>query len=156
MLLFGQFLLIPGLVSEKHVNSQGHTPLPKLLLTSNEPLKDSFDAPKTFFLRPPLWHMDISRLRVESKLQLRVCATATTTPDLTCICNLHHSSARSLTYRMRPMFQSVSSQSQHQVPNPLSHNRNFANFFSNQIMIQGAHDDNIVFQNKSHMYTTKE
>ena len=54
-------------------------------------------------LRP--WHMEVSRLGVESELQLRAYATATVTWDLSCICNLHHSSQ------------------QCQIPNPLSEAR---------------------------------
>ena len=42
------------------------------------------------FLRPPLWHMEIPRLRVESELQLPAYTTAG--PDLSSICDLDHSS----------------------------------------------------------------
>ena len=51
-----------------------------------------------WFLGP---HMEGPRLRVESELQLSVTATATATPDLSQVCNLHHSSL------------------QHWIPNPL-------------------------------------
>ena len=48
------------------------------------------------FLGPHLWHMEISRLRVESELQLPAYTTATAiataTPDPSCLCNLYHSS----------------------------------------------------------------
>ena len=46
--------------------------------------------------------MEAPRLQVESELPAY--ATATATPDLSCICNLHHSSrnARSLTHWVRP------------------------------------------------------
>ena len=36
--------------------------------------------------------MEVSRLGVESELQLLAYATATIMPDLSCVCNLHHSS----------------------------------------------------------------
>ena len=39
-----------------------------------------------------LGHLEIPRLGVKSELQLLACATATATPDLSCICDLHHSS----------------------------------------------------------------
>ena len=39
-----------------------------------------------------LWHMKVSRLGVKSELQPLAYATATVTPDLSRICNLHHSS----------------------------------------------------------------
>ena len=45
-------------------------------------------------LGPHPWHMEVPRLGVESELQLPAYATATATPDLSCICNLHHSSSR--------------------------------------------------------------
>ena len=46
------------------------------------------------FLGPYLWHMEVPRLEVKSDLQLPAytTATATATPDQSCICNLHHSS----------------------------------------------------------------
>ena len=36
--------------------------------------------------------MEIPRLEVESELQSPAYTTATATPDLSCVCNLHHSS----------------------------------------------------------------
>ena len=36
--------------------------------------------------------MEVPRLAVESELQLPAYATAIAMPDLSCICNLHHSS----------------------------------------------------------------
>ena len=44
------------------------------------------------FLGLHLQHMEISRLGVESELQLPAYTTASATRDLTCVCNLHHSS----------------------------------------------------------------
>ena len=47
-----------------------------------------------------LRHMEVPRLVVESEPQLRAYTTATVTPDLSCICDLHcsHSNARSQPY----------------------------------------------------------
>ena len=45
-----------------------------------------------FFLWPYLQHMEVSGLGVKSELQLLAYATATTTQDLSHVCNLHHSS----------------------------------------------------------------
>ena len=42
------------------------------------------------FLEVHLWHMEIPRLGVESELQLPAYAIAM--PDLSCVCDLHHSS----------------------------------------------------------------
>ena len=44
------------------------------------------------FLGLHLWHMEVPRLGVQSKLQLQAYATATVTPDLSPIWKLHHSS----------------------------------------------------------------
>ena len=44
------------------------------------------------FLGPHLQHTEVSRLGVESKLQLLVYTTATATQDLSCVWDLHHSS----------------------------------------------------------------
>ena len=44
------------------------------------------------FLRVQVQHMKISRLEAESELQLPACTIATATQDLSCICDLHHSS----------------------------------------------------------------
>ena len=43
------------------------------------------------FERPPPWHMEVPSLGVESELQLLAYATATATPDLSHIFDLHHS-----------------------------------------------------------------
>ena len=43
------------------------------------------------FLGPLLWHMDVPRLGVESELQLPAYAIATAMPDLSHVCDLHHS-----------------------------------------------------------------
>ena len=44
------------------------------------------------FLGPHLQHMEVPRLGVQSELLLPASTTATATPDLSCICDLHHSS----------------------------------------------------------------
>ena len=44
------------------------------------------------FLGLHLWHMDVPKLGVELELQLPAFTTATATWDLSCICDLHHSS----------------------------------------------------------------
>ena len=46
------------------------------------------------FLGPPLRHMEVPRLRVQSELQLPACATATATRDPSRVCDLHHSSCQ--------------------------------------------------------------
>ena len=57
------------------------------------------------FLGPHPPHMEVPRLGVESELQRLVYTTATATWDLSCVCDLHHSSR------------------QHWIPNPLSEAR---------------------------------
>ena len=46
----------------------------------------------SFFLGLDLWHMEVPRLVVESELQLLAYTTARAMPDLSCVCDLHHSS----------------------------------------------------------------
>ena len=46
-----------------------------------------------FFLGPHLRHMEVPRLGVELGLQLPTYATATATPYLSHVCDLHHSSS---------------------------------------------------------------
>ena len=46
------------------------------------------------FLELHPWHMEITRLEVESELQLPVYTTATATQDPRSICDLHHSSGQ--------------------------------------------------------------
>ena len=57
------------------------------------------------FLGPHLWHREVPRLGVKSELELLAYTTATATPDLSCIFDLHQSLW------------------QHQVLNPLSEAR---------------------------------
>ena len=54
---------------------------------------------------PHPWHIEVPRLGVEPELQLLAYTTATATQDLSCFCDLNHSSG------------------QHQIPNPLSEAR---------------------------------
>ena len=44
------------------------------------------------FLRPLLWHIEVSRLGFKSELQLPAYAAVTEMQDPSCVCNLHHSS----------------------------------------------------------------
>ena len=44
------------------------------------------------FLGPHLWHRKIPKLGVESEVQLPTYTTATARQDLSCVCDLHHSS----------------------------------------------------------------
>ena len=44
------------------------------------------------FLGPHPWHMGVPRLGVKSELQLPAYNTASVRPDLSCVCDLHHSS----------------------------------------------------------------
>ena len=52
----------------------------------------SLSLPFFVFSGLHLQHMEVPRLRVESELQLPAYTTATATPDLSPVCNLHHSS----------------------------------------------------------------
>ena len=44
------------------------------------------------FLGTHPWHMEVPRLGTQSELQMPACTTATTTRDLSRVCNPHHSS----------------------------------------------------------------
>ena len=46
----------------------------------------------SFFSGPHLWHMKVPRLEAELELQPPACTTATVMPDLSFVCDLHHSS----------------------------------------------------------------
>ena len=65
------------------------------------------------FLLPQVWHMEVSRLGVESELQLLAYTIATAMLVLSCICHLHQSSWQcgSLTDWARPGVKPPSSQS---------------------------------------------
>ena len=45
-----------------------------------------------WFLGPHLWHVKVPRLGIKVELQLPAYTTTTATPDLSCLCELHHSS----------------------------------------------------------------
>ena len=45
-----------------------------------------------YFLGPQVWHMEVPKIGVKSKLQLLAYATATAMWDLSHVCDLHHSS----------------------------------------------------------------
>ena len=57
------------------------------------------------------WHMEVPRLRVQLELQLPAYTTATAMPDLSLVCDLHHSSGqhRSLTHWVRPGIKAATS-----------------------------------------------
>ena len=44
------------------------------------------------FLEPHPWHTEVPRLGVQLELQLPAYTTAIATPELSCICDLHHGS----------------------------------------------------------------
>ena len=79
------------------------------------------------FLGPHLRHMEVPRLGVEWKLHLPACTTATATPDLSRICDLHYT-AHSNTGSFNPL--SKARDRTHiftdtsWILNPLSHNGN--------------------------------
>ena len=50
------------------------------------------------FLGPHPQHREVSRLGVESELQLLICTTATATLDLSRVCDLHQSSQHASPY----------------------------------------------------------
>ena len=58
---------------------------------------------KKTFLGLHLGHMEVPRLGVKSELQLPAYTTATTMPDLSCICELHHSSRQR--WILNPLFE---------------------------------------------------
>ena len=79
-----------------------------------------------FFLQLRLQHVEVSWLGVESELQLQANTTATSTLDLSWLCDLCTacSNARSSTHQTRPGSEPTSSQTLCQVNNSLSHNKN--------------------------------
>ena len=63
-----------------------------------------------FFLGPHMLYMEVPRLGVEWELQLLAYSTATAMTDLSCICNLHHSSQQDqLLNPLRPGIKPTSS-----------------------------------------------
>ena len=63
------------------------------------------------FLGPHPWHMEVPRIGVKSEPQLPAYTTATAMWNLSCICDLHHSSRhpRSLIHGVRPGIKPASS-----------------------------------------------
>ena len=55
-------------------------------------MTESFNFSFFFFLGPHLQYMEVPKLGVKSELQLLAYATATATPDLSHVCDLHYSS----------------------------------------------------------------
>ena len=53
-----------------------------------------------FLLGPHPWHIEVPRLEIESGLQLPACTIATAMWDLSCICNLQHSSRQHQTLKL--------------------------------------------------------
>ena len=53
------------------------------------------------FLGPHTWHIEILRLGV--KLELQLLAYTTATPDLSHVCNLHHSSQHHVSLTLIPL-----------------------------------------------------
>ena len=82
-----------------------------------------------FFLELHLRHIEVPRLGVKSKLQLPATATAIATPNLSCVCDLHHSSQ------------------QRQIPNPLREARNWTHILmdSSQLLNALSHYGNSMF-----------
>ena len=78
------------------------------------------------FIGPHLWHMEVPRLGVESELQLLAYTTATATPDLSHLCNLHCSLQQhwSLTHWVKPGIEPESSWTLCWVLNLPSHSGN--------------------------------
>ena len=83
------------------------------------------------FLQPHLWHMEVPRLGVELELWLLTYATATATPNLSCIFDLHHSSRQHGIFN--PLIEGRDRNhilmDTSRVCNSLSHNGNAPNFF---------------------------
>ena len=75
---------------------------------------------------PNLYYMEVPRLGVESELQLLAYTTAAATQDLSCICDLHHSSwqRQILNPQNKARDGTCVLMDTSQVLNPLSHNRN--------------------------------
>ena len=65
--------------------------LHRSVVTEFQVFKSAFSL-SLFFLGPYPWHMEAPRLGVKLELQLPAYTAATATPDLSSICDLHHSS----------------------------------------------------------------
>ena len=84
-----------------------------------------------FLFRPPLRHMEVPRLGVESELQLPAYATATATSDPIWVCDLHLSSQQC--WILNPLSEirdrTHTFMDTTQVCNPLSRDRNSSGYF---------------------------
>ena len=70
--------------------------------------------------------MEVPRLGVKPELQLSAYTTATAMPDLTCVCDLHHSSQqRQILNPLSKARETCILMDTSQVCNPVSCNRNF-------------------------------
>ena len=99
-----------------------------------QPLSGTFLFFFFCFLGSHLQHMEVPRLAVKSELQLLTYGTATERPDLSCICDLHHSSH------------------QHWILNPLSKARDRTHLLMNTSRVHNllSHNRNpLLLSNKS-------
>ena len=92
-----------------------------------------------FFLWLHLQHMEVPRLGLQWELYPPAYATATATPDLSCIGSLHHSSQQRwiLCPLREARDQTCILMATSWVPNPLSHNGNFFLIFFNLFFSSG-------------------
>ena len=77
-----------------------------------------------FFLGPLPWHMEVPMLGVELELQPLAYTTATAMRDLSCVCDLHHSSRQHRILNPMSEARDRTHVLTDGVPNPLSHNGN--------------------------------
>ena len=89
-------MLGQGLNPRHHRDDAGS--LPHGTTAGIPPISDYF----YFILGLRLWHMEVPRLGVQLERQLPAYATAIATPDLSHVCNLHHSSGPQLTTTLDP------------------------------------------------------
>jgi len=96
------------------------------------------------FLGPHPQHTEVPRLGVELELQLSAYTTATAMPDLSCICDLHHSSWQH--WILNPLSKARDwtciIMDTSQVLNQLNHNRNSSWLFLWKHIHPGAHAGN--------------
>ena len=90
LLLRGIFALLPSCHNNNSNNIIGH----KHLISINVIRAHIFFFFWLFVFLGlhPSRHMEVPRLGIQLELQLLACTTATATSDLSCICDLHHSS----------------------------------------------------------------
>ena len=102
-----------------------------MILCDNWAVLLSFFLSFFFFLGLHLKHVEVSRLGVESKLQLPAYATATATWNLSCVCNLPHSSRQPWVVNLLSKARDWTCilMGTNQVHNPLSNHGNSCFFF---------------------------